>query len=398
VVLLILIFLGCVFPPGQARAQLSPGWHQVSASPVTLDAATAYYQNPPATNAPAPLVLGGPTAASTEITELARALQNDPNQICRYVHDHVDYVPYFGSLKGAALTYLDGSGNDFDQASLMISLLQAAGLSAQYVYGTMTIPGAQLANWLGVDQNVSAISERLANGGIPFSNMQADGTATIARVWVQATSSGNQYDPAFKSYNYTAKIDVGSAMGYSQSDLLAAASSGATIDSMSAKNMNETQLRAKLASYSSALVNTIRTTYPNKDVPDILGGRSVVSSSSNSPSFSATTVATWSAIPAAYGATLEVQHINQGNHHGHRCGVQYQRPERPAVDAHLHRQRQPSGASPGWSAHGLGTAVPSRCERPATDRQASLCRQQRHVLHPDRDAQHFNRQQLCSIV
>jgi transglutaminase-like putative cysteine protease len=87
--------------------------------------------------------------SSPEIQELARALRKDPKLIYDYVHNHIDYVPYFGSRKGATLTYLDGNGNDFDQASLMIALLKASDFSAQYIYGTMTIPGNQIANWLG---------------------------------------------------------------------------------------------------------------------------------------------------------------------------------------------------------------------------------------------------------
>jgi hypothetical protein len=87
-----------------------PGWHTGTADPVTHAEAKAYY------SAIQPMVLSqdvvalaytGTPASATEITpeiaELARALQYDPKLIYDYVHNHIDYVPYFGSLKGATL-------------------------------------------------------------------------------------------------------------------------------------------------------------------------------------------------------------------------------------------------------------------------------------------------------
>ncbi|MBW2011657.1 MAG: transglutaminase domain-containing protein, partial [Deltaproteobacteria bacterium] len=75
------------------------------------------------------------TAVSPEIEALARGLKNDPDLIYAYVHDHIEHTPIFGSLKGAAATLLDGEGNDFDQASLMIALLRQAGFTANFIYG-----------------------------------------------------------------------------------------------------------------------------------------------------------------------------------------------------------------------------------------------------------------------
>src|ERR1039458_1333925 len=64
-----------------------------------------------------------------EIAALARGLENDPQRIFDYVHDHIRYVHYFGSHKGAELTLLERSGNDFDQCALLVSLLRAAGFT-----------------------------------------------------------------------------------------------------------------------------------------------------------------------------------------------------------------------------------------------------------------------------
>ena len=54
------------------------------------------------------------TEVTPEIKELAKALQHDPLLIYQYVYNHIDYVPTYGSLKGASMTLLERCGNDFD--------------------------------------------------------------------------------------------------------------------------------------------------------------------------------------------------------------------------------------------------------------------------------------------
>jgi len=59
--------------------------------------------------------LGQPNVPSTPIAEaitpeiqaLANGLQDDPVRIFNYVHDHIRFVFYFGSKKGAQLTLLE---------------------------------------------------------------------------------------------------------------------------------------------------------------------------------------------------------------------------------------------------------------------------------------------------
>ena len=177
------------FPPGATQGQGSeglsdqpaagvepaygPGWIMAKVKPLSAAALKTKAKNGVLAG-PAVAALGSAalseTAQTPQITELARALSYKPSSIYDYVHNHIDYTPYWGSLKGATLTLLDGCGNDFDQASLMIALLQASGFSAQYVYGTMTIPAANLANWFGVDQ--TAAQSGLSSGMPAFSPHQ----------------------------------------------------------------------------------------------------------------------------------------------------------------------------------------------------------------------------------
>ena len=51
--------------------------------------------------------------------ELAKALDNEPLRIFNWVRNNIHYEHYYGQRKGAALTLLEGSGNDLDQCTLL---------------------------------------------------------------------------------------------------------------------------------------------------------------------------------------------------------------------------------------------------------------------------------------
>lgn len=129
-----------------------------------------------------------------ELRELTRGLLNDPLRMFEYVVNRIEYVPYYGYLKGPQLTLLEQSGNDFDQAALLIVLLRTAGYSARFVYGTMTIPSAfdnneqDIAHWLGIEQDPILVSQALSRGGIPFAFNGFD--IEMTRVWVEVEIAG----------------------------------------------------------------------------------------------------------------------------------------------------------------------------------------------------------------
>ncbi|MFZ2631084.1 MAG: RHS repeat-associated core domain-containing protein [Desulfosalsimonadaceae bacterium] len=228
--------------------------------------------------------------------------------IYEYIRNNVDYVPYFGSLKGATLTYLDGSGNDFDQASLMIALLRAGGYTAQYVYGKMTIPASgdtsqkDIQHWLKVDANNAVIAKVFANGGIPAT--QSGANFIVDRIWVSATISGKNYlfDPAFKPHQTISGINLKSAMGYSKSAFLTAA--GEAVGPNFVNHLNETGINTALNGYAMNLANYIRNNTPNAQTSGIIGGSKIVSQSLSalptSLAFSNTPTYYWTDIPSAY--------------------------------------------------------------------------------------------------
>ncbi len=224
-----------------------------------------------------------------EIQALARGLENDPLRIFNYVHDHIRHVLYFGSKKGAQLTLLERSGNDFDQSALLVALLQAAGYTnTGYQFGLLQMPydsadHNDLHHWLGltlVNTNWSNTTEYfswlLGTRGYPF-YLDVDQTNTLAfhRVWVTLTIGTNTYylDPAFKVSEPVTGINLPSAMGLSTNDLLTAAGGTATTDYV--QSLNEGALRNKLRDYTTNLVNFIQTNCPNASVEQVLGGQQV---------------------------------------------------------------------------------------------------------------------------
>lgn len=341
--------LGCLLPSSvlakpKQDSPAGPGWILVNAAPVSHAEAEAYYDSKrkelrekgkAAKSAKSEFVENSsllktmslsaePLAAASvsapggsgfapEIATLARGLKYDPKRIYDYVHNRIDYVPYFGALKGPVLTYLDGCGNDFDQAALFVELLRASGYSAQYVYGQMTIPGAEMANWFGTSQEREPIFWTLGNNGIPFDSVLSDGTATFDRVWVSAVVDGQDYlfDPAFKGYQEFSGIDLEAAMEFDQSALISMALSGASTSADYVQNVNEQNINSELTDLTTNLLDTIRDNYPNKELHEVLGGRKVVESEltaySDSLPFSPTVTSTWDEIPAEYITTMRIQ-------------------------------------------------------------------------------------------
>jgi len=150
-----------------------------------------------------------------EIRELAESLGYNALKIYQYVRNNFSNEIYYGSLKGAQQTLLEKAGNDFDQVSLLISLLRTSNIPARYVYGTVEIPIEDVKSWIGIDDTNMALTA-LASSGIPLTAMTSGGAVSAVRlehVWCQAfisygpsrgalEGSGDMWvdlDPSFKS-------------------------------------------------------------------------------------------------------------------------------------------------------------------------------------------------------
>ena len=73
----------------------------------------------------------------------AAELNQNPDEIFAFLTQAVGYESYSGSLRGARGTLWSAAGNSLDEASLMIALLRASGVEAQYVHGPISDALAQ---------------------------------------------------------------------------------------------------------------------------------------------------------------------------------------------------------------------------------------------------------------
>lgn len=160
------------------------------------------------------------TRRTPRIVQLQQSLGASPVALYNYVHTRIAPELYFGSKKGAEATLDEESGNDFDQASLLIALLRAAGIPARYEYGTVALSKEQALSLTGaVDvRSAASVLSRVAPSAI-----SPDGTTIqMERAWVRAhvpygdyrgTGAGGtkvwvRLDPAMKRVTYQPAVKL----------------------------------------------------------------------------------------------------------------------------------------------------------------------------------------------
>jgi RHS repeat-associated protein len=241
-------------------------------------------------------------------------------RIYNWVRNNIGYTHYHGLKKGALLTFLEGSGNDFDQCALLRDLLVAAGYEAtsvKFFVMPCMVDYSVLCEWLGFAEEpfpgktfqeafpgVSNIyapygaspkaskqlqfarnslmtwgsADRLA--GFTWPGWTADGlpdraTVLFDRMFVGITfNEGREYqylDPSLKSYRKGLVLNLGSASGYSRSAMLTAA--GGTGDGNSVFGMNATTTQTYLNARAGAILSAVGS---GQGMVDIVGGRSLV--------------------------------------------------------------------------------------------------------------------------
>lgn len=260
---------------------------------------------------------GNTVAGPASIVELSRALKSNVDLIYEWVFNNVENLPSFGIQKGGLGAIIDGLGNSFDQADLMIQLLRQAGYTANYQFGTLRMTGAQAGAWLGTDPaNVWAANNLLANSGVPTSVVNISGVDGVefSHCWVLCNIGGTNYvfDPVQKTYTTKSAINLATAMGYNASTFLTNAKSGATVTADYVQNMNRANIRADLDTMTGNLVSWIKANDHAAGMDDILGGRNIVQYDAATPLRqtahpflkSGSSVTTWTSVPQAYKATM----------------------------------------------------------------------------------------------
>ena len=204
----------------------------------------------------------------------------NPTKIYNWVRNNIDYEPYYGSFKNAGQTLLEGAGNDFDQASLLIGLMRVCNIAAKYSYGTVEIPAEKAANMVGVS-DPRAAANILATQGIPAKMLIAGGTVKaiqMERVWVEAWidyfpswgarhKSGGEdtwipLDPSFKQYTYKQGMDMYALMGFNADQFLQS-------------YITDTRDITAYQDYSIRMISYLDANYPDASVEDVLGASEV---------------------------------------------------------------------------------------------------------------------------
>ncbi len=268
-----------------------------------------------------------PDVTTPEIEELARGLRYDPALIYEYVINNIRYQPYAGTLKGATLTLLEQSGNDFDQAALLVALLRASGLEPSYKFATVKMYTAalnaetNLEKWLGCTGS-DAVENALWYNGIMIQPQSVDNTLDgplawieLPFVWVEVRYGGRtrKLTPAFKFQERHSGIELAPPMGYQLHELLQAA--GGEFNQSYAKNISRSGIEGKLSLYSQNLIAYLRSYMANADVDQVIGGYHIqhvaVAELPTSLPFEVTsTITTWTSstgIPKRHWAAITFQ-------------------------------------------------------------------------------------------
>ncbi len=125
---------------------------------------------------------------SEEILRKARSLDYDYVRIYEFVRNEIRTEWYAGGMKGAVGTLRQKSGNDVDQASLLIALFRASGMPARYIHGVVELPIEDVIASIGVSDAAQATTA-LTRAGVAYNPVIRGGRVAAVNVehtWVTA--------------------------------------------------------------------------------------------------------------------------------------------------------------------------------------------------------------------
>jgi RHS repeat-associated protein len=306
---------------GTAAEAAAPTIKLSTANPVDPDAAWGWYTRAGVSQAHTTGVAAWPTGRPPEIKKLARALgagRLTPDVFAAHVFDYVrlniETEFRFGLGKGARGAVLDQSGTPFDQANLMVELLNEGNpnnaFQVSYQVGKVTFSAQEFGLWSGLIYNLNvsnplsptfsvdarAACTFLADGGIPAlingSSASCSGvtgdlvTVRMLHVWVQMTYNGNTYwyDPSYKRHTLKPGIDVPAAMGCKaasgastcgsnvNSAGLATAIQGTLGSAPYVQNINRAGIETLVHNYATGVQSAIQSGDRFAQLEDVIGG------------------------------------------------------------------------------------------------------------------------------
>ncbi|QBG48242.1 RHS repeat protein [Verrucomicrobia bacterium S94] len=225
--------------------------------------------------------------ASSVIEELAYALEYNPTNIYEFVRNQIHSEFYVGNKRSPERVIQDGAGNDCDQASLLIALLEASGYGASYNFGAVILPvfdneGCNLSTMLNVDSVDDAFAI-LSAEQLPVYYYDGDTLVNIAYTWVTLTNGSEviELDTFFKPYEYTDGVGIDALSSYVRSNLYAEV--GGVVSNHSFSGFNEDGLYAYLTGLTTNLCAEFRSQLPNGSPADFFGDKHIVQESGLNP-------------------------------------------------------------------------------------------------------------------
>jgi RHS repeat-associated protein len=263
-------------PIGAILPYRSLAWPQVAPQPGAA-ITPAYLTTPVPAPQAADLAETTDTLLSDAIRTKAAALSRDSIAIFEFVSNSVRSEFYYGAMKDASDTLRQLSGNDTDQASLLIALLRASQVPARYVRGVVRLTGAQAVAWTGAGSTRRA-AEIFTRAGIPFRPILQGGSISafeIEHTWVEAYVPYSNYrgvrlgtigrawiplDASFKAVDVTAGEDVLAAMGFNAGTIVG-------------NYLSQTQSVAPMDFYRNAITTYLTQTGSPLTFDDVLSTR-----------------------------------------------------------------------------------------------------------------------------
>ncbi len=172
-----------------------------------------------------------------EILLQAKSLGYDYIRIYEFVRNNIRTQWYAGAMKGAVGTLRQKSGNDIDQASLLIALFRASGLSARYIHGVVELPIEDVMNSLGV-ADITQTTTALTRAGVAYSVVIRGGriaAVNVEHTWVSAYVPYTNYrgatvdasgatwlplTPALKAYQLNLPTNIYGIAGFKADTLI----------------------------------------------------------------------------------------------------------------------------------------------------------------------------------
>ena len=154
---------------------------------------------------------------SEEVREFFEYKFETPLEAYEYIKNNVYTQFYYGRKKTVLGTYESCSGNDYDQAVLLASILDSMGYETKYVRGNILLTPEMALSMTGAD-NVEIAANIIAMAGVPTTKLLAkDGnikSIKIEHVWVRAEIPYTDYRGAGNASGDMVWVDLDTSIKF----------------------------------------------------------------------------------------------------------------------------------------------------------------------------------------